>query len=53
MFPVKHLSAALFAAFNPFEEGSGFRLGDLALVAGWGVGGVLVALRTFRWEPER
>ncbi len=50
VFPVKHLSAALFATFNPFEEGSAFRLGDLAVVAGWGVGGVLVALRTFRWE---
>ena len=53
LFPVKHLSTALFAAFNPFEDGSGLRLGDLAVVAAWGAAGVLVALRTFRWEPAR
>lgn len=53
VFPVKHLSTALFAAFNPFETGAGFRFEDLAIVAVWGVVGVLVALRTFRWESAR
>ena len=53
VFPVKHLSQALFAAFNPFEDGSGLRLGDLAVIAAWGVLGVLIALRRFRWEPPR
>ena len=53
VFPVKHLSAALFAAFHPFEDGSGFRLGDLAVLAAWGVAGVALALRWFRWEPAR
>jgi ABC-2 type transport system permease protein len=53
VFPVKHLSTALFAAFNPFEDGSGFRISDLAVMAAWGLGGALVALRTFRWEPPR
>ena len=53
LFPIKHLSSALFAAFNPFEEGSGFRLGDLAVLAAWGLVGAAVALRWFRWEPAR
>ena len=26
--------------------------GDLAVIAIWGVGGVIVALRTFTWEPR-
>ena len=41
------------AAFNPFEDGSGLRLGDLAVIAAWGVAGALIALRRFRWEPPR
>ena len=53
VFPIKHLSAALFGAFDPFADGSGFRFGDLAVLAAWGVVGVLLALRSFRWEPAR
>ncbi|MDA1061547.1 MAG: ABC transporter permease [Chloroflexi bacterium] len=53
VFPIKHLSAALFAAFDPLEAGSGFAPGDLAVVAAWGLLGVAVALRWFRWEPAR
>ena len=53
LFPVKHLSLALQTAFNPFEDGSGFRLGHLAVMAGWGVAGGVVALWRFRWEPNR
>ncbi|MYE31355.1 MAG: ABC transporter permease [Chloroflexi bacterium] len=53
LFPVKHLSLASQAAFNPFEEGSGLRLGHLGVMALWGVGGAVVALWRFRWEPRR
>ena len=53
LFPVKHLSEALFASFNPFKDGSGFRLGDLAVLAAWGIVGVALTLRSFRWEPRR
>ena len=53
IFPIKHFSAALLTAFNPFEEGSGFDLGHLAVMAGWMVAGLLVALRYFSWEPRR
>ena len=52
-FPVSHLSQALLVAFNPFETGAGFRPLDLAVLAAWGVFGVLVALRYFSWEPRR
>ena len=53
IFPVKHLSIALQAAFNPFEEGSGLRLGNLAVIAAWGLAGAVVAMRRFRWAPSR
>ena len=53
LFPVKHLSLAAQAAFDPFEDGSGLRLGHLAVMAGWGVAGGVVALWRFRWEPKR
>ena len=53
LFPVKHFSLALQAAFNPFEDGSGFRPGHLAAMAVWGAAGALVALRRFRWESSR
>ena len=53
LFPIKHLSLALQTAVNPFETGSGFELAHLAVIAAWGVGGVLVAVRFFSWEPRR
>jgi ABC-2 type transport system permease protein len=53
IFPVKHFSEALQVAFNPFEKGSGFEPKDLAVMAVWGVLGLVVALRRFTWEPRR
>ncbi len=53
IFPVKHLSIAMQTAFNPFEDGSGLRLGNLAVIAAWGVVGGVVAVRRFRWSPSR
>ncbi len=53
IFPVKHFSEALGTAFNPFETGAGFEWVALAVIAAWGVGGVLVALRFFSWEPRK
>lgn len=53
VFPVRHLSVALQAAFNPFERGNGFEWFDLAVVAAWGVLGAAIALRRFSWEPRR
>ena len=52
LFPVRHLAAALLAAYNPHTTGSGFRWGDLAVVAAWGAAGLVVALRRFSWLPR-
>ena len=53
VFPVKHFSEAMGSAFNPLETGAGFEWGALAVIAAWGAGGVLVAMRFFSWEPRR
>lgn len=52
LFPVRHFARALFAAFDPFATGTGFRPGDLLVIAGWGIAGLLIAVRTFTWEPR-
>jgi ABC-2 type transport system permease protein len=51
-FPVKHYAEAMLTAFDPFTKGSGFAWGDLAVVAIWGVAGLLVAIRYFTWDPK-
>ncbi len=53
VFPVRHLATALLAVYNPHTTGSGIRWGDLAVIAAWGVFGLLVALWRFSWLPER
>jgi ABC-2 type transport system permease protein len=52
VFPVKHFALALEQTFNPFVGGTGWRWDHLAVVALWGVAGVLVAVRKFQWEPR-
>ncbi len=52
VFPIRHFFQALLAAFDPATTGSGIELGHLAVVAAWGVAGLLVAMRTFRWTPR-
>jgi ABC-2 type transport system permease protein len=51
-FPIRHLFEALFTAFDPNTTGSGFAWGHLAVVAAWGVLGLLLAIRYFRWTPR-
>jgi ABC-2 type transport system permease protein len=53
LFPIRHFFEAFFNAWDPNTVGAGFEWGDLAIVAGWGVAGLLVALYAFRWEPRR
>jgi ABC-2 type transport system permease protein len=52
LFPIRHMFDALLAGFDPSTATAGFELGDLAVVAAWGLLGVTVALRRFRWEPH-
>ncbi|HKE98199.1 MAG TPA: ABC transporter permease [Actinomycetes bacterium] len=51
VFPLKHFANAMGDAFNPYHTGSGFAPGHLAVMAAWGLAGVLVALRRFSWDP--
>jgi ABC-2 type transport system permease protein len=52
LFPIRHFFEAFFTAWNPATTGPGFEWGHLAVVAGWGALGLVIAMRTFRWEPR-
>jgi ABC-2 type transport system permease protein len=51
-FPIRHLFEALFAAFDPNNTGSGYAWSHLAVVAAWGLLGLVLAIRFFRWTPR-
>lgn len=53
VFPIRHFADAMLAIYNPTIAGAGFQWSDLAVIAAWGIGGVLLALRFFSWEPRR
>lgn len=53
IFPIKHFSDAMLAPFNPFAEGDSIEWSDLAVIAAWGVFGLVIAVRYFTWEPRR
>ena len=53
LFPVRHFFEAFLAAFDPGTSGAGFEWGHLAIVGVWGLAGLLVAVRFFRWAPRR
>jgi ABC-2 type transport system permease protein len=52
VFPVRPFQQALLAAYNPYAAGTGFAGRDLLVMAAWGVAGLLIALRRFRWTPQ-
>ncbi len=52
IFPLKPFVNAFQNTLNPFVDAPGFSWGKLAAVAAWGIGGVLMAMRTFTWEPS-
>jgi ABC-2 type transport system permease protein len=52
VFPVYHFADAMFSAFF-LPVGNGFKGWDLAIMAAWGVAGLLLAARFFSWEPRR
>jgi ABC-2 type transport system permease protein len=48
-FPVEHLVAAISRGFLPGSTSAAW--GDLGVLAAWGLAGLAVALRRFRWTP--
>jgi ABC-2 type transport system permease protein len=52
VFPIRHLAQALLEAYDPATTGSGLAAGHLLVVAAWGVAGLVVAARRFRWTPQ-
>jgi ABC-2 type transport system permease protein len=51
LFPVRHFFDAFFDAYVP-AGGSAVSWDNLAIVALWGVAGLLLAIRFFRWTPR-
>ncbi|MGH3245591.1 MAG: ABC transporter permease [Trebonia sp.] len=49
ILPVRHFALGMQAGFL----GTAFDWADVLIVAAWGIGGMLVAIRFFRWEPRR
>jgi ABC-2 type transport system permease protein len=43
----------MLAVYSPQMAGGGLEWQDLAVVAAWGVAGILFSLRFFSWEPRR
>jgi len=52
VFPIRHFFECFLAAYDPLTTGAGFEWGHLGILALWGVAGLLIALRFFRWTPS-
>jgi ABC-2 type transport system permease protein len=52
IFPVRHLIQLLVGVFNPLTSGTGISAGDIGVLLLWGVIGIAISLRRFRWEPQ-
>lgn len=51
-FPVKPLNESLRDSYNPFIESVSIPWGKWAVVAAWGLFGVIAAARFFKWTPQ-
>jgi len=52
LFPIRHFFEAFFAIYDPGNAGATLEWGNLAAVAVWGVAGLVLAIRYFRWTPR-
>jgi ABC-2 type transport system permease protein len=52
LFPIRHFFEAFFDAYVPGAGGASISWDNLAIVALWGVAGLLLAVRFFRWTPR-
>lgn len=53
LFPVAHLNQALQESYDPFAESAAWPWNHWLVIAGWGLFGVIMTLKTFRWTPNR
>lgn len=53
LFPIRHLADAVASVYSAAPSAPAFPGVELAIVAAWGIGAALFALRFFRWEPRR
>jgi ABC-2 type transport system permease protein len=52
VFPMKHLNSALLTPLNPNATGTRIEWLDLLVIAVWGLAGLIIALRYFRWTAS-
>ena len=52
LFPLKAFAQSFQDCFNPLVDAPALNWGALALMAGWGAVGIVLALTRFRWEPS-
>ena len=52
IFPVRPLVSAILAPFITHGGQTPWSATDLLIVAAWGLGGLILALRTFKWAPQ-
>jgi ABC-2 type transport system permease protein len=51
IFPVRHFADAMIGSFFAVS-GSGLHTNDLLVMGAWAIGGLVVAVRYFQWEPR-
>jgi len=52
VFPIRPLLSAILTPFISHGGQTTWSVGNLLIVAGWGVGGLVLALRLFKWSPQ-
>ncbi len=52
LFPIRHFFEAFFDVYDPGTAGAALQWGDLAVVALWGIAGLVLAISRFRWTPR-
>ncbi len=53
LFPIRHLADAVASVYSSAPAAPEMPWVSLAIVAAWGIGAAVFALRYFRWEPRR
>jgi len=52
IFPLYHLAQGLQSTVAETPSGIGLSASDVAVLAIWGLGGIWIAARRFKWEPQ-